>query len=169
MRSSKRAPIHTITSQSCMAMLALKVPCMPSMPSQFLPGRRSRRRAPISVEVDRKPRQFHQLAQQVAGFATGIDHPAAGIDDPACAPWTSVRTRGLDLLQIAMRLRMIAGPWRRLRRHVHARRELDVLRVCRRPTGPGRPVVATWKASCMTAARSLTSFTSQLCLVQGPL
>src|ERR1700741_3155707 len=34
-------------------------------------------------------------------------------------------------------------------------------------TGPGRPVVATWKASWMVAASSLTSFTSQLCLVQG--
>ena len=34
-------------------------------------------------------------------------------------------------------------------------------------TGPGRPVVATWNASWMVAASSLTSFTSQLCLVQG--
>ncbi len=34
-------------------------------------------------------------------------------------------------------------------------------------TGPGRPVVATWKASWMMRARSLTSFTSQLCFVQG--
>ena len=34
-------------------------------------------------------------------------------------------------------------------------------------TGPGRPVVAIWNASCMTRDRSFTSFTSQLCLVQG--
>src|SRR5882757_7431150 len=34
-------------------------------------------------------------------------------------------------------------------------------------TGPGRPVVAIWNASCSTRARSFTSFTSQLCLVQG--
>ena len=37
MRSSKRAPTQIITSQSCMAMLASYMPCMPSMPSQFLP------------------------------------------------------------------------------------------------------------------------------------
>src|SRR6187399_3018901 len=34
-------------------------------------------------------------------------------------------------------------------------------------TGPGRPVVAISKASCSTRDRSFTSFTSQLCLVQG--
>ena len=34
-------------------------------------------------------------------------------------------------------------------------------------TGPGRPVVAIWNASCSTRDRSFTSFTSQLCLVQG--
>ena len=33
MRSSKRAPILIITSQSCIAQLASQVPCMPSMPS----------------------------------------------------------------------------------------------------------------------------------------
>ncbi len=32
-------------------------------------------------------------------------------------------------------------------------------------TGPGRPVVATWKASATTRGMSLTSVMSQLCLV----
>jgi hypothetical protein len=36
-RSSNRAPILIMTSQSCIVMLASYVPCMPSMPSQFLP------------------------------------------------------------------------------------------------------------------------------------
>ena len=34
-------------------------------------------------------------------------------------------------------------------------------------TGPGLPVVATLKASCIIFERSLTSFTNQLCLVHG--
>ena len=33
MRSSKRAPMQIIRSQSCIAQLASQVPCMPSMPS----------------------------------------------------------------------------------------------------------------------------------------
>ena len=33
MRSSKRAPIQIITSQPCIARLASRVPCMPSIPS----------------------------------------------------------------------------------------------------------------------------------------
>ena len=37
MRSSKRAPTAIIRSQSCMALFASKVPCMPSMPSQCSP------------------------------------------------------------------------------------------------------------------------------------
>ncbi len=32
-------------------------------------------------------------------------------------------------------------------------------------TGPGRPVVATWKAAATTRGMSAASFTSQLCLV----
>src|SRR5659263_434219 len=35
-RSSKRAPIASITSQCCIALLASTVPCMPSMPRNFL-------------------------------------------------------------------------------------------------------------------------------------
>ena len=35
--SSKRAPIQIKTSQSCMAMFASYVPCIPSMPNQFSP------------------------------------------------------------------------------------------------------------------------------------
>ena len=34
-------------------------------------------------------------------------------------------------------------------------------------TGPGRPVVATWKASATTLGRSWASVTSQLCLVMS--
>ncbi len=34
-------------------------------------------------------------------------------------------------------------------------------------TGPGRPPVAIWNASCKVRDRSFTSFTSQLCLVQA--
>ena len=33
MRSSKRAPMQIIRSQSCIAQFASQVPCMPSMPS----------------------------------------------------------------------------------------------------------------------------------------
>ena len=34
-------------------------------------------------------------------------------------------------------------------------------------TGPGRPVVATWKASATTRGMSFTSVMSQLCLVMS--
>ena len=34
-------------------------------------------------------------------------------------------------------------------------------------TGPGLPVVATSNAKCKTLERSFTSFTNQLCFVQG--
>src|SRR5919206_5118602 len=34
-------------------------------------------------------------------------------------------------------------------------------------TGPGRPVVAMWNAFFIADARSLTSFTSMLCLTMG--
>ena len=37
MRSSKRAPMQIIRSQSCIAQLASQVPCMPSMPSHCEP------------------------------------------------------------------------------------------------------------------------------------
>ena len=36
-RSSKRAPMLIIRSQSCIAMLASYSPCMPSIPSQLSP------------------------------------------------------------------------------------------------------------------------------------
>ena len=37
MRSSKRAPMATIRSALSIAQLAVTVPCMPSIPSQFSP------------------------------------------------------------------------------------------------------------------------------------
>lgn len=53
-RSSNRAPTQIITSQSCMALLASNVPCMPSMPSHAgsAAGKAPR---PISVEVTGAP------------------------------------------------------------------------------------------------------------------
>ncbi|MNP57449.1 hypothetical protein D3C76_1522820 [compost metagenome] len=40
-RSSKRAPTAKMTSALCMAMLAVKLPCMPSMPRNWrsVPGK----------------------------------------------------------------------------------------------------------------------------------
>ncbi len=63
-RSSKRAPRHTITSQSCMALLASKEPCMPSIPSHWgsAAGKAPR---PIRVEVTGAPVSWRQLAQQL--------------------------------------------------------------------------------------------------------
>ena len=54
MRSSKRAPMQIITSQSCIAMLASSVPCMPSMPSHC-GSAAGNAPSPISVEVIGKP------------------------------------------------------------------------------------------------------------------
>ncbi len=54
MRSSKRAPMQIITSQSCIAMLASSVPCMPSMPSHC-GSAAGKAPSPISVEVIGKP------------------------------------------------------------------------------------------------------------------
>ena len=34
-------------------------------------------------------------------------------------------------------------------------------------TGPGLPVVATWKASCKILGKSFMSLTNQLCFVHG--
>ena len=66
MRSSKRAPMQIITSQSCIAMLASSVPCMPSMPIHC-GSAAGNAPSPISVEVIGKPVSLHQLAQQIAG------------------------------------------------------------------------------------------------------
>ena len=54
MRSSKRAPMQIITSQSCIAQLASQVPCMPSMPSQC-GSEAGKAPSPIRVEVIGKP------------------------------------------------------------------------------------------------------------------
>ena len=54
MRSSKRAPMQIITSQSCIALLASQVPCMPSMPSHC-GSEAGKAPSPISVEVIGKP------------------------------------------------------------------------------------------------------------------
>ncbi|KAG1374118.1 hypothetical protein G6F59_018435 [Rhizopus arrhizus] len=50
-RSSKRAPSTSSRSLSCTAMLAARVPCMPSMPSDcgWLAGRAPRPRSVITV------------------------------------------------------------------------------------------------------------------------
>ena len=53
-RSSKRAPILIIKSQSCMARLASYRPCMPNMPSQFSPEA-GYAPSPIRVEVIGNP------------------------------------------------------------------------------------------------------------------
>ena len=53
-RSSKRAPMATMTSQSCMALLASKLPCMPSMPSHFS-SEAGKAPSPIRVEVTGAP------------------------------------------------------------------------------------------------------------------
>ena len=54
MRSSKRAPMQIIRSQSCIAQLASQVPCMPSMPSHC-GSAAGKAPSPISVEVIGKP------------------------------------------------------------------------------------------------------------------
>ena len=67
-RSSKRAPTFSITSQSCIAMLASYVPCIPSMPRKFgsLAGTAPR---PISVVVTGNPvsRTSRVSARHAAG------------------------------------------------------------------------------------------------------
>ena len=76
---------------------------------------------------DGKAAEVHQLAQQVAGLRAGIDDAAAGVED------RPLRARhhlhgGLDLVEVALQLRLVAGARRRLRRHVGAPGELDILR-----------------------------------------
>ncbi|MCY1249347.1 hypothetical protein D9M72_628700 [compost metagenome] len=56
---------------------------------------------------DREARQFDQLAQEMRGFRTGIDDAAAGIDD-RLARIAHQFDRFLDLLQIALLLRLVA-------------------------------------------------------------
>lgn len=53
-RSSKRAPIATMTSQSCMALLLSKLPCMPTMPSHA-GSEAGKAPRPIRVEVTGAP------------------------------------------------------------------------------------------------------------------
>ena len=53
MRSSKRAPIATIRSALSIAQLAVTVPCMPSIPSQFS-SEAGKAPRPIRVEVTGK-------------------------------------------------------------------------------------------------------------------
>ena len=54
MRSSKRAPMQIMRSQSCIAQFASQVPCMPSMPSHF-GSDAGKAPSPINVEVIGKP------------------------------------------------------------------------------------------------------------------
>ena len=78
-RSSNRAPRQTITSQSCMAWLASKAPCMPTMPSQA--GSRRRKGAQAHQgRGHRRAGEGRELAQQGAGLWAGVDDAAAGID-----------------------------------------------------------------------------------------
>src|SRR5260221_662464 len=83
MRSSKRAPMQIMTSQSCIAMLASSVPCMPSMPSHF-ESAAGNAPSPINVEVivlgarpgdaDRVALLESIIADQVRGDLAGDTH-----------------------------------------------------------------------------------------------
>ena len=70
MRSSKRAPMQIIRSQSCMAMLASYVPCMPSMPSHC--------RSDAGIGAEPHQRRGDRKARQRA--------PARAAASEACGP-----------------------------------------------------------------------------------
>ena len=76
-RSSKRAPTHSMTSQSCMHMLASSEPCMPTMPMKFLCEAPSAP-SPMSVSVVGKPVVSTRLVRscEAAGPALTTPPPA---------------------------------------------------------------------------------------------
>ena len=126
MRSSKRAPMQIITSQSCIAMLASSVPCMPSMPIHC--GSAAGKGAePHQRRGDRIAGELDQLAQQIARRLAGIDHAAAGVEQRPLGMRHQL-DRLLDLLDVALDLRLVAGVREILRLGIDALGELDVLR-----------------------------------------
>ena len=79
-RSSKRAPMATITSQSCMALLASNEPCMPTMPSHCGSDAGKAPR-PIRVEVTGAPVSAASSRSSSAALRARVDDPAAGVED----------------------------------------------------------------------------------------
>ena len=91
MRSSKRAPMQIITSQSCIVHVGLVGAVHAEHAEPLRIGRRIGAE-PHQRRGDRKAGEPRELAQQVACLRAGIDDAAAGIDDrplgvrPSCRP-----------------------------------------------------------------------------------
>ena len=85
---------------------------------------------------DREAGELDQLAQQVARRLAGIDHAAAGVEQRPLGMRHQL-DRLLDLLDVALHFRLVAGVREILRLGIDALGELDVLRdVDHDRTGP---------------------------------
>ena len=157
MRSSNRAPMQIIRSQSCIAQFASQVPCMPSMPSQR--GSLAWTGAePHQRRGDRKAGQLHKFAQQMRRFRSRIDDAAAGVEQRTLGMRHQI-DRGLDAIEVALELRTgspCAGTrsaWNRVPVANCTSFGMSTT------TGPGRPLEAMWNASCSTRGSSSMLFT----------
>ncbi len=139
-RSSNRAPIFSMTSQSCMGQVGL-VGAVHAEHAEELriaggAGAEAHQRAGA-----RKTGGAHELGQQCRGSGTGVDNTAAAIDHrPLRALQGRDGTR--DGGGIGLGDRSVAAMRRIRRRRVGRRRDQDVLRQIDHH-GTGRPLRAT--------------------------
>ncbi len=125
MRSSKRAPMQIIRSQSCIDQLASQVPCMPSMPSHCGSAAGNAPK-PISVEVMGKPVSLTSSRNDSLAARPGIDDAAAGVEQRALGR-RHQRDGFADLVGIAVELRPVALVLEFLGLEIGALGELHVL------------------------------------------